>query len=120
MTIRAIAALMILAAAAEAQAPTASLSLRPGMLAVTGCRDGRPLTLFAPDLDSLTAREIEAHEAVHRRQLMGDCESRLRAIKADPYLGVDAEAEAICEQLRGREVLARYCRVQILTLDASP
>jgi hypothetical protein len=84
--------------AGEAQSPLAARprGLPHGYLATTRCVHGVPMTIVDPHLDSLTRLETEAHEAMHRRQLAGDCEARLLAAAGDPFLRLEREAEAYC------------------------
>jgi hypothetical protein len=81
-----------------AQSPLAARprGLPHGYLATTRCVRGVPTTIVDPHLDSLTRLETEAHEAVHRRQLAGDCEARLLAAAQDPLLRLGREVEAYC------------------------
>jgi hypothetical protein len=93
-----LALLLLTASAAAAQDPLAARprGLPSGYLGTTRCVAGVPTSLIDPHLDPATRRETEAHEAVHRRQLAGDCERRLAAIARDPLLRLDYETEAYC------------------------
>lgn len=94
-------AILLLAGAAAPAAGQDPLAARPrglpsGYLGTTRCVAGVPTTLIDPHLDPATQRETEAHEAVHRRQLAGDCDRRLAAITRDSILRLDYETEAYC------------------------
>jgi hypothetical protein len=68
--------------------------------AATICVAGAPLTVWlqAPLPPAIRA-ELEVHEAIHRRQLAGDCDARLAQILGDRHVHAEVEAEAGCAQM---------------------
>lgn len=69
-------------------------------LALTRCEAGLPVTTLRPDVrDSSLVVEIEAHEAVHRRQAAAyeTCDAFLSTLTSARRI-VDAELPAYCAQ----------------------
>lgn len=71
-------------------------------LGLTRCERGEAVTVVRPDIrDSLLLLEIEAHEAVHRRQAaeFATCEEFLASITSARRI-IDIELPAYCAQWR--------------------
>src|SRR5262245_61073299 len=69
-------------------------------LGITSCEAGQAITTLRHDVrDSLLVQEIEAHEAVHRRQAAdhGSCEEFLATLTTARSV-IDAELPAYCAQ----------------------
>lgn len=88
-------------AGAQEDGPPAAVGsphLSAGRMASTACAGDTAASSFDQDLPGWARAQIEVHEAVHRRQLAGDCAAALDSILADPLRHANAEAEAGCAQ----------------------
>jgi hypothetical protein len=71
-------------------------------LGITRCEEGVAVTVVRPDLrDSVLLAEVEAHEAVHRRQAAGfpSCEAFLASATTARHI-IEIELPAYCAQWR--------------------
>jgi hypothetical protein len=88
----------LLAPAASAQ----RAAVPDDFLGLTSCEAGRAVTRLRPDIRDSTLREqLEAHEAVHRRQAegFGSCEAFIASMTTARDI-IDVELPAYCAQWR--------------------
>lgn len=77
-------------------------ALPDDFLGLTRCEAGRPVTRLRPDVqDSLLREQLEAHEAVHRRQSdhFGSCEAFMASLGSARRI-IAVELPAYCAQWR--------------------
>jgi hypothetical protein len=85
---------------------------------VTYCLDNVAVTDSLMPLRALDSVETAAHEAVHRRQLLNDCDSTKALWSRDVEAKMEAEAEAFCVGMRaaGRSTEERGRRAVVAAL----
>lgn len=99
---RGIALLLALLGASATSAMAQREARVDDFLGITRCEAGTPVTVVRPDVrDSALLAEVEAHEAVHRRQAADypTCEAFLASIVTARDI-IDVELPAYCAQWR--------------------
>jgi hypothetical protein len=95
---RALLVLLLLGACAVASEP--AIVLGPVYRGVTDCRGGVPVSVVRGGLSVEDSAEVDAHEAVHRRQMRGNCVGVMARYRNDRAFRVQMETEAYCAGIR--------------------
>ena len=95
---KALTLVLLVAACAVAQEP--ALVLGPMYRGITDCRGGVPVSVVRGGMSYEDSVEVEAHEAVHRRQMRVDCAEVIRRYRNDRQYRVRMETEAYCAGIR--------------------